>query len=288
MIQVPEKRAARGAVLSDLHLFTDRSTAHQHLEEIHETAAASDLFIFNGDTFDFAWSHHRRFEKSVGAAIEWITDLTTEHPHCSFVYLLGNHDGIALFKEALSRLTATRPNLYWEPYHLQLGRKMFLHGDALHSCTTPEHLEAYRQKWDKPEQTHRKLTARAYRMAAYAGIPTVLIRLNSKRRCARRILCYLRSSLDCDARSVEEVYFGHTHRAFEDYKYHNRTFHNTGAALTRVRLNILHFEFSGEPLQFSDGREVACDLQPADAIRPDPAQDCEPPSDEDRGNPGSS
>lgn len=257
MINPVEKSPAWGAVLSDLHLFTNRSTAHRHLEEIHETAAASDLFIFNGDTFDFTWSKHPGFEKSVAAAIEWITELASAHSHCSFVFLLGNHDGIALFKEALAQLAETLPNLHWEPYHVQLGEKVFLHGDVFHAGTTPGHLETYREQWDKPHRKHRRFAGRVYWMAAHAGIPNVLTRLMTKRRCARKILSYLRDTLGGSAHEIREIYFGHTHRCFEDYEYRDRTFHNTGAALTRIRLSILQFEVDdGEPLQFSNGYEL--------------------------------
>jgi len=257
MIESVEKTPVWGSVLSDLHLFTNRSTAHNHLDEIHETAAASDLFIFNGDTFDFAWSKHRGYEKSVAAAIEWITDLATAHPHCSFVFLLGNHDGIALFKEALGQLAESLSNLHWEPYHVQLGEKVFLHGDVFHAGTTPEHLETYREQWDKPHKKHRRFAGRMYWMAAHVGIPNVLIRFIPRKRCARRILSYLRETLGGSEQEVREIYFGHTHRSFEDYEYRNRTFHNTGAALKRIRLSILQFEVDGgASLQFSNGSEL--------------------------------
>ena len=40
-------------VISDLHLFSRRSEFDSHADAVHHAAAQCDLFILNGDTFDF-------------------------------------------------------------------------------------------------------------------------------------------------------------------------------------------------------------------------------------------
>ncbi len=49
-------RINTACVLSDLHMFCRRSHWRERVPEIRRAAAACDLFVFNGDTFDFKWS----------------------------------------------------------------------------------------------------------------------------------------------------------------------------------------------------------------------------------------
>ncbi len=42
-----------GAVVSDLRLFTNRTTVHEHMLAIRRAAEECSLFVFNGDSFDF-------------------------------------------------------------------------------------------------------------------------------------------------------------------------------------------------------------------------------------------
>ena len=257
---VPPTRPAgegqrHGAVVSDLHLFTNRTTAHRHMEAINNAADGARLFILNGDTFDFLWCRHKGFEKSIEAAVRWITDLLATHPHCDFVFLLGNHDGTASFKDQLNALESRLHNLHWEEFHLRVGNKLFLHGDALHAGHTMAHLESYRGQWDRPRQK-QAVSRFLYWIAAHTGVPRLLSQFHTKRWSARRILTYIHHALGTQAGEIEDVYFGHTHRPFADFEYGNRMFHNTGAALTRSRLTIHRFAVDGERLVFSDGTLV--------------------------------
>ena len=62
----------RGAVISDLHLLSNRTTLHRHIKEVEAELSNVDLFVLNGDIFDFEWSRHNGPEASIAAAIEWI------------------------------------------------------------------------------------------------------------------------------------------------------------------------------------------------------------------------
>ena len=131
-----------GFVISDLHLFARWSQAGTYMDRIMRAAARADVFVLNGDIFDFRWTTYPTTEDSVDAAVEWLKSLAAAHPHCRFIYILGNHDGFRLFADRLDRLAAELPNLECHPSHVHLGRALFLHGDLLsprHFATSSVH-----------------------------------------------------------------------------------------------------------------------------------------------------
>ena len=40
-------------------------------------------------------------------------------------------------------------------------------------------------------------------------------------------------------RGITDIYFGHTHLAFSDFRYEHLTFHNTGSAIRGLQCNML-------------------------------------------------
>ena len=82
-----------GFVVSDLHLFTERSSAHRYMDRIHDTLADADFLVLNGDIVDFRWTTLPSKEATAHAADDWLADLCIEYPHCQFYYVMGNHDG---------------------------------------------------------------------------------------------------------------------------------------------------------------------------------------------------
>jgi len=229
-----------GHVVSDLHLLTRRSTAPAHMDAIHRAVALSDVFVLNGDIFDFKWSTHRGAAASVSAAVRWLRDFVASAPGCEFVYVVGNHDCIPPFLGALDELAGEFEGFRWEPFFFHATDKVFLHGDVVNGFVTPAALEAARERWTRAEQKGRVMHA-IYSAVATARIHMVLPHLIPKRRCARRLVAYLRLVLGDAFAGLRHVYFGHTHRPFAGYRFDEIHFHNSGATVTGSRLRIVRF-----------------------------------------------
>ncbi|MFA6244267.1 MAG: metallophosphoesterase, partial [Candidatus Hydrogenedentales bacterium] len=91
--QRPKRVRSRvGYVVSDLHLFSRRSDYSVHERHIFQAAAKADVFVLNGDTFDFRWTTLPSIDLTVVAAIRWLRALTERFPNCYFHFILGNHD----------------------------------------------------------------------------------------------------------------------------------------------------------------------------------------------------
>ena len=115
--------------VSDLHLFANRSNAHQYLEEIARAASHAEVFVLGGDTFDFRWSRIP-LHKAVERAVHWLVELTAACPQCHFHLVLGNHDYHQAFIDRLGDLEKQVSNLSWHRYYVRLGNSLFLHGDV--------------------------------------------------------------------------------------------------------------------------------------------------------------
>ena len=228
----------RGAVVSDLHMFSSRSTVGKRMDEIHQAAEKSAVFVFNGDTFDFRWSRLGEASATSSAAIEWIANLAARHPHCQFHFVLGNHDANYKFQRALARLCNLGRNLDWSAYYLRLGDKIFLHGDVTLRDMDVRGLAEMRRAWQNHSGLPKAL-AHGYGAINRLGIDKAVCSFHPRRRMARRILYYLRHVEPFDA--VNHVYFGHTHTRFEDYFHEGIQFHNSGAYLRGFRSRPLKF-----------------------------------------------
>ena len=229
-----------GAVVSDLHLFTNRTTVHEHMPAIRRAAEECRLFVFNGDIFDFHWSRHAGFEASAQAAEEWILELVDTYADTQFVFLLGNHDSVPAYRKVLDSLAAQRPNLEWHAEWYRHGHKLFLHGDIYHGGTTSAMLNAYRARCNLTLR-HSWLGHVCYWAFARSGLPALFLGLVSRKTCARRIRAYLNNELGAELHAVKEVFFGHVHTPFADFHHDGLLFHNTGAAVTGMRLNVIRF-----------------------------------------------
>jgi UDP-2,3-diacylglucosamine hydrolase len=251
----PRKRV--GHVVSDLHLLTRRSTAAKYLPVISRAVHHSEVFVLNGDIFDFKWSTHRGAVASVDAATGWLRRLADSAHACQFAFVVGNHDCKLPFLEALDDLAGDVPNFRWEPHYLRIGDKLFLHGDVVNGFVTPSSLAAVRRRWDRVRPRGPFLHA-VYSAVTKTRIYSVLPHLLPKRRCARRLVAYLRLVLGEEFGQLRDVYFGHTHRAFTGYRFDGIRFHNTGAAVTGARLRVLKFHVLDEdtPLVHEPETEV--------------------------------
>ena len=243
----------RGAVISDLHLLTNRTTASSYMPAIRKAASESRLFILNGDIFDFCWSRHDGLEASVEAAVDWVEALVHEFPRCTFVFMAGNHDSVPAYVQRMVELSENISNLFWEDYFVQLGSRIFLHGDVFHAGGSRHALDVYRSKWSNPLIKH-PLFHGLYWATSKSGAQLLILPFLFKRHCAERITQYFEETISVERLAgLSDVYFGHVHRSFEDFSYKRLMFHNTGAALYTMKLRVIEFELTGSDLIFSSG-----------------------------------
>ena len=231
-----------GSTVSDLHLLTNRTSIDRYMDEILQAAAQSDLFIFNGDLFDFKWSLHEELNTSVQKATTWVYDLAKAFPTCQFVMLIGNHDNVSIYMDALNRLARDLPNLAWEQFYLRLGEKVFLHGDVGDKLMTPDEFVAFRHRWDRDHQP-AKWRYTLYSIITNSGLHKIVPKLVSKRRHAEHIIAYLQEALGYDFNEIREIFSGHIHSSYTDYRLRGLLFHNTGAAIRGLRFRILQFDY---------------------------------------------
>lgn len=225
-----------GYAVSDLHLFTHWSTAGREMPGIVAAARKADFLVLNGDIFDFRWSTLPTLERTVSAAVGWLDELAAECPRCRLIYVMGNHDRMAAMTEPLTSLSARRGNFHWHSSHMQIHGALFLHGDlALRTDRVNPFHRPLRQKQWKPGPAARMI----YRSLTTARVQCLAKSFNPPRHCARRILQSLAEHASGAQRSVRDIYFGHTHRPFRDFEYKGVRFHNTGAAVRGLRMDLL-------------------------------------------------
>lgn len=233
------KRGLRAYVVSDLHLYSKRSQGVAHLNVIYEAAENADVFVFNGDIFDFRWTTLHSIPETVRRSIAWLEDVANRFPECDFHFVLGNHDNEQLFIDALDRLARDTPNLSWHPFYLRLGNCIFLHGDVSERKMSPAELARSRAKW-RTSRKRGQMSNLMYDAVVYARLHKAIARLMyPRKRVARRVCAYLDHIGNGVIEDLEHVYFGHTHLAMADYEYRGLLFHNNGAPLRGMDFGII-------------------------------------------------
>ena len=231
---------SRGATVSDLHLFSHHSHYRRYFRQIERKAAEVDLFVLNGDIFDFKWSRHGLFSRSVPAARKFLENLCREHPHCRFMVILGNHDAVHPWIRALDELEKTLPNLEWHEFARRVGDRVFLHGDVIHAGSSNAALRRFRARLREPANGHA-LQRFAHGAVHRSRVPWMAFRLLPKRVLAARVLAYLRHENWLQDGNIRHIYFGHTHSDFQDFHYKAYTSHNCGSATRGGRLRVVDF-----------------------------------------------
>lgn len=229
-----------GATVSDLHLFSHHSRPGRYRSRILETASEAEVFVLNGDIFDFKWSEHGIFSRSVTAAVRYIEELIEAAPNCEFRITLGNHDAVPPYMEALEDLARTHENLHWHEFACIVEDRVFLHGDVIHSGCTNESLRRFRNRLQHPANGH-SLQRFAHSALHRSHVQWVAFKMLPKRVLAARILAYLEHEKLLEGRRLRHVYFGHTHSGFEDFHYRGLTYHNCGSATHGSRLRVVTF-----------------------------------------------
>lgn len=227
------------STVSDLHLFCRRSQADAHLEAIDAAARRSNRFVLNGDIFDFRWSVYRTIPETVRQAIAWLDRFTDTHSHCDIHYVLGNHDNVALFVDALRIFAATRPNLTWHPYYVRLGHAVFLHGDVARRPMTAADLARSRQRCQRHKR-RGEVWNRVWDAAFDAGVHRVIARAASPtHRVVEHVHHYLNDVGQGPASGTRRVYFGHTHLPVQGYMHRGVAYYNGGSPLRGLRFEVL-------------------------------------------------
>lgn len=239
----------RVCFVSDLHLFANRSRAHEHLERIRSAADRVDHCILGGDIFDFKWSTLGDTSTTIDAAVDWLHDLCVRVPNSRVQFLLGNHDYHQEFIARLPALADEVHNFEWHRFYIRLGDVVFLHGDVADRRMTAQHLEERRAKWTAHRQRGR-FHSRAYDLVVKTKVHLLVPRAVYPRRIvARRILAYLEDIGHCPQNGVRQVCFGHTHLPVADYNYGGLCFHNGGAPIGTKKFRILELDVAtNEPL----------------------------------------
>jgi UDP-2,3-diacylglucosamine pyrophosphatase LpxH len=234
-----------GSTVSDLHLFSHHSRPARYLAGIQDAASASSVFVLNGDIFDFKWSEHGVFSRSVKAAVRFLEELLDGAPDCRFKVILGNHDAVPPYMEALDELEARHENLEWHEFAVCVQDRIFLHGDVIHAGCTNDAVRRFRGKLQRPANGHA-LQRIAHSAVHRSHVPWVALRMVPKRMLASRILAYLEHEDWLSEKAVRHIHFGHTHNDFEDFRYRGFLFHNCGSATHGARLRVVRFPLKEE------------------------------------------
>ena len=224
-----------GYVVSDFHIFAKWSSADDYMADVRAAAADADFFVFNGDIFDFKWSTLESSEATARAAIEWLRQLASDFPHCQFFHVLGNHDCHTGLLAPLAELADQSDNFNWHHAYCRMGTALFMHGDLIFDEPDGSPFERTHFKTGEPQHS---LLGTSYHAAISMGAHSLNALLFPKKRCAKRLLeVQKREYAEMDG--VEDIYIGHTHASFSDFRYRGFTFHNSGSAVHDLHCNML-------------------------------------------------
>jgi UDP-2,3-diacylglucosamine hydrolase len=231
------------STVSDLHLFCKRSQAERYMPGILDAASRADHFVLNGDIFDFRWTTLSTIDETVNEAIRWLTDFLSANPQCQVHYVLGNHDYVLAFTDALSVLTEKTDNLSCHPFHLRLGEVLFLHGDAGGGDGSVAGLKRYREKWLHDKKKGAILNM-AHDLAFGMGLHRAVYRMGfPTEKLVHKLTHYINEIGEGTETGTKRVYFGHTHIPISDYAFKGLRFFNCGAPLRGIQFEILRTEF---------------------------------------------
>lgn len=226
----------KGFVVSDLHIFAERSIANEHLGTIGRAASRSPCLVLNGDIFDFKWTTLKCIDSTIDEATAWLETLCQAHPECQIHYVLGNHDALKPFTHRVARLGGHCPNLKLHPSYLRLGHNLFMHGDL---ALTPGIRKELERELMQTVRKKGKLMNLGYSLLTKTGSHCGISLFQVKKAQATQIIAYLKHH-HLHA-GVTDVYYGHTHVPFHNYHHDGIAFHNTGSTIRKLKPNFLEF-----------------------------------------------
>lgn len=233
-----------GFVISDLHLFSRRSSAEKYMPEIYRLIEHADLLVLNGDIVDFKWSIFPSVDTTIQKTLQWLDTLCSHAPRCMVFYIMGNHDGTKRFSESLEHFSSDHGNFKWSPTHLHIDDKLFFHGDgALFRNSS----QLFKRHLKKEHIIVNRIPHLAYNVMIALRIHHIHTATNSRKRNAKLIENDLKKYSADMLRNVSTVYYGHTHAAFSDFTYNGITYFNTGCAIRHLRFLPHRFSFHTLP-----------------------------------------
>jgi UDP-2,3-diacylglucosamine hydrolase len=230
-----------GFVVSDLHIFTKWTTVEKYMQEINNAACKSDFGVFNGDIFDFKWSTLNSSKKTAEEASKWILKICKSNPRCNFYYIMGNHDAHIVFPEYLNSITKQVKNFKWSASHFFIGTFLFMHGDLLFTLKKSSPFKRPENKF-MSKAPKRKYQVNSYNFAINMGAQKFVSSFMNTKQTSKYITKVLKNNYTDQLDNVNDVYIGHTHAAFSNFKYENYIFHNTGSAISGLECNILNIK----------------------------------------------
>jgi UDP-2,3-diacylglucosamine hydrolase len=232
-----------GLFISDLHLFSSRSDAHDQVEALRSMQEECQCIVLGGDIFDLRWSQRGGLQPTIEAAEDWLSRLLDQTGKSRVIYLAGNHDCHPSFAEAMRGMADQRERFTWFEHALRIGDSLFLHGDLLHAKPTPEGLLEYRKKHHHEDSPHQMLN-KAYDLAVQLRLHKAVARLGNspKATCFRLQNSLQEFDHNNGGPPVERIFFGHTHVNIPGLELGQQTFFNPGAMLKHTKNAPIEFE----------------------------------------------
>ncbi|MFN9721103.1 MAG: metallophosphoesterase, partial [Planctomycetota bacterium] len=231
-----------GLFLSDLHLFSRRSTGQARWEASHSLVRAADVIVLGGDMFDLRWSQLGSLTQTFHAAEEWLLRAIDLNPSARWVFLPGNHDCHPELLERLAELSGRVENFELQPHHLQIGHHVFLHGDVLDARRHPLGLSGYRETFHE-DQSKGRIANLMYSAVIFSRLHGVVprIRHTMDQTCAV-LLDYVAKDCQISRDAVQSICFGHTHVPINAHVYDGVTFRNPGSGIRHLSFAPVTFE----------------------------------------------
>ena len=82
------------------------------MKAVEDALDQADVLVLNGDIFDFRWSTLDDHHATVQAALAWLGDQLLKRPTQEIHFVLGNHDCLDPFVEALDVLAKETKSLH--------------------------------------------------------------------------------------------------------------------------------------------------------------------------------
>lgn len=230
--------ATNAVYISDLHLFSPRSSAQSDPLWIPERYPDRELLVLGGDIFDFRWSRQGSVAESLKAAERWLLQLCDAWPG-QIMYLPGNHDCLDDFLLTLDWIQLRHSCFEWHFHFAVFGQTICLHGDVI-DAGSPDRLARYRDRFqhtDPQTPVAHTVYDAAVGLRVHQLIPSLRQRFRNP--CAA-LLPHVRQ-LQASGQKIRQVVFGHTHFPVDGQQVGEFRFHNPGASLRHLTFRPVEF-----------------------------------------------